>query len=90
MEITAGIEAASAVLQRTNEAVHREEREAAVAELNERVEDWKGHRLSNFGELLLYGTHQVIKNGASGGKDEEREVRASHFWHSNGSLRLTF
>ncbi|KAE9975778.1 hypothetical protein BLS_002412 [Venturia inaequalis] len=74
-EITAGIEAASAVLQRTNEAVHTEERNAAVEELKERVEDWKGHRLGSFGDLLLYGSHQVIKNGASGGKDEERETK---------------
>jgi cell division control protein 24 len=80
-EITAGIEAASAVLQRTNEAVHLEERNTAVEELKERVEDWKGHRLGSFGDLLLYGSHQVIKNGASGGKDEEREVsiNSSHY-----------
>jgi cell division control protein 24 len=95
-DITLGIEAASAVLERTNEAVHLEERNAATQELRERVEDWKGrkifddlsvmdqllsnhqivgHRLDNFGDLLQYGTYQVIKGGTSSGRDEEREVK---------------
>ncbi|KIW02425.1 uncharacterized protein PV09_06241 [Verruconis gallopava] len=74
-DITRGIEAASAVLDRTNEAVHMEERNAATQELRERVEDWKGHRLDSFGELLQYGTYQVIKGGSSSGKDEEREYK---------------
>lgn len=73
-DITVGIEAASAILQRTNEAVHQEERDAAVAELRERVEDWKGHRLDSFGTLLLYGTHHVLKGGTNSGREEEREV----------------
>jgi cell division control protein 24 len=46
-DITLGIEAASAVLDRTNEAVHLEERNAATNELRERVEDWKGRRIFN-------------------------------------------
>jgi cell division control protein 24 len=98
MDISRGMEAASAVLERTNEAVHLEERNAATQELRERVEDWKGrrifssprlavvllavayddagigHRLDSFGDLLQYGTYQVIKGGTSSGKDEEREV----------------
>lgn len=43
-DITLGIEAASAVLERTNEAIHLEERNAATNELRERVEDWKGRK----------------------------------------------
>jgi hypothetical protein len=54
--------------------VHKEERITAVNELRERVEDWKGHRLDSFGELLLHGTHHVIKGGSNSGKEEEREV----------------
>jgi cell division control protein 24 len=96
-DITRGIEAASAILERTNEAVHLEERNTATQELRERVEDWKGrrifadpfvadalfsthdivgHRLDSFGDLLQYGTYQVIKGGTNSGKDEEREVCA--------------
>jgi cell division control protein 24 len=88
-EITEGIEAASAILQRTNEAVHREERVVAVNELRERVEDWKGHRLDSFGELLLHGTHQVIKGGSNSGKEEEREVGTSLSFPPVDVLRLT-
>lgn len=74
-DIDAGIEAASAVLRATNAAVDREERNEAVQELRERVEDWKGHRLDAFGDLLLYGTFSVIKGDPMSSKDQEREVR---------------
>jgi cell division control protein 24 len=74
-EINAGIEAASAVLRATNAAVDREERNEAVQELRERVEDWKGHRLDAFGDLLLHGTFSVIKGDPTNSKDQEREVR---------------
>jgi hypothetical protein len=39
-------------------------------------QDTSGHRLDSFGDLLQYGTYQVIKGGTSSGKDEEREVRS--------------
>ncbi|KAF2434637.1 hypothetical protein EJ08DRAFT_474127 [Tothia fuscella] len=74
-EITEGIAVATAILQKANEAVHKEERIAAVNELRERVEDWKGHRLDSFGDLLLHGTHHVIKGGSNSGKEEEREYK---------------
>jgi cell division control protein 24 len=64
------------VLFATNAAVDREERLEAVDELRERVEDWKGHRIESFGELLLHGTHQVVKGDTSNPKDQEREVRS--------------
>ena len=67
------MEAASSVLQRTNAAIDREERIEAVQELKERVEDWKGHRIEGFGDLLLHGTYTVLK-GESSAKDAEREV----------------
>ena len=66
----------------TNAAVDREERLEAVEELRERVEDWKGHRIESFGELLLHGTHQVVKGDTSNPKDQEREVSSSKAQHS--------
>ena len=48
-----------------------------MTELHNRVEDWKGHRLESFGDLLLHGTFQVIKGDSSSPKDQEREVRNS-------------
>ena len=72
-DIRDGIEAASSILERSNAAIAHEERKNAVLELQDRVEDWKGHRMEGFGELLLYGTYTVLK-GESTSKDAEREV----------------
>ena len=76
-DLLVGKEAASGVLSRTNQAVDREEKAEAVQELKMRVEDWKGHRVEGFGELLLYGTFTVLKSEAGlngGGKEGERQV----------------
>lgn len=45
---------------------------AAVSELQQRVDDWKGHKLDHFGDLLLHGTYTVIKG--EGSKEVDREV----------------
>ena len=67
-----GINAAKSILDRANEAVRKEQRIAAVNELQQRVDDWKGHRLDHFGDLLLHGTYTVIKG--EGSKEVDREV----------------
>ncbi len=51
----------------------REQRVAAVHELEGSVEDWKGHKIEHFGDLLLYGNFTVLKG--DGSKQVEREVR---------------
>jgi cell division control protein 24 len=54
-----------------------------VQELKFRVEDWKGHRVEGFGELLLYGTFTVLKSETlATGKDGERQVSMDrgHCW----------
>ena len=71
-DITRGMEAMTAVLNRTNASIDREERIEAVRALKSQVEDWKQHRVEAFGELLLYGTHTVLKGDPS--RDYEREV----------------
>lgn len=76
-DLLVGKEASTSVLSRTNQAVDREEKVAAVQELKSRVEDWKGHRVEGFGELLLYGTFTVLKSeNLASGKDGERQVSA--------------
>jgi cell division control protein 24 len=82
-DISMGIDAASSVLQRTNAAIDREERLEAVEELRTLVEDWKGHRIEGFGELLLYGTFTVLKGESISTKNEEREVILSEFRHQS-------
>lgn len=74
-DITNGIDATEAVLDRINAAIAREERMEAVEELKHLVEDWKGHRIEGFGELLLYGQYTVLKGDGMNGKQDEREVR---------------
>jgi cell division control protein 24 len=61
-------------LQLSNAAIDRQERTDAISEIRDRVEDWKGHKLENFGDLLLFGTFQVIKGDPGNPKDQEREV----------------
>ena len=74
-DLVVGKEAATSVLSRTNHAVDREEKAAAVQELKMRVEDWKGHKVEGFGELLMYGTFTVLKSeNLANGKDAERQV----------------
>ena len=74
-DLLIGKEASTSVLSRTNQAVDREEKVEAVQELKTRVEDWKGHRVEGFGELLLYGTFTVLKSeNLASGKDGERQV----------------
>lgn len=77
-DLRSGMEAATIVLNRTNDAVAKEEKVEAVQELKMRVEDWKGHRVEGFGELLLYGTFTVLKSeNLASGKDGERQVGAA-------------
>lgn len=59
-------------MDRANEAVSKEHKIAAVAELQNRVEDWKGHKIDHFGDLLLWGNYTVLKG--EGAKEVEREV----------------
>lgn len=47
-----------------------------MEELKTLVEDWKGHRIEGFGELLLYGQFTVLKGDSMSSKNEEREVSA--------------
>ncbi|KAF1977469.1 hypothetical protein BU23DRAFT_596379 [Bimuria novae-zelandiae CBS 107.79] len=74
-DISNGIDATEAVLDRINAAIAREERMEAVEELKTLVEDWKGHRIEGFGELLLYGQYTVLKGDGMNGKQDEREYK---------------
>lgn len=59
-------------MDRADEAIGKENRLEAVNELAYRVEDWKGHKIDHFGELLLFGAYTVLKG--EGAKEVEREV----------------
>lgn len=67
-----GLEAIEEINRKINEAIRKAENVESVKDLEGRVEDWKGHKLEHFGELLLHGQFSVIKGDQKG--DVEREV----------------
>ncbi|KAL8689420.1 MAG: hypothetical protein Q9218_004908 [Villophora microphyllina] len=96
-DLIEGEAAASSLMGRANEAVAKEQRNAAVHELQIRVEDWKGHNIKQFGDLLMYGNYTVIKG--DGAKPQEREVchyfsllpiqARSNFLYATGQWTIT-
>ncbi|GAA5930759.1 uncharacterized protein JCM15063_002450 [Sporobolomyces koalae] len=72
-ELKAGLESIMRVTDRVNEEKRRKENLQAVEELGRRVEDWKGHDINSFGDLLLQENFIVIKN------DNEREYQVYLF-----------
>ncbi|KAI6121605.1 hypothetical protein F5141DRAFT_1022959, partial [Pisolithus sp. B1] len=61
-ELQAGSAAAKRIADKINEAQRREENLQTVKNLEGRVKDWKGHHLSNFGNLLLDDIFTVTKS----------------------------
>ncbi|EEB95889.1 hypothetical protein MPER_05071, partial [Moniliophthora perniciosa FA553] len=61
-ELKAGSEAAKRITDKINEAQRQAENELTVKNLASRVEDWKGHHLENFGQLLLEEIFVVTKS----------------------------
>lgn len=69
-DLAAGIDAAERVLQKANEAVDRDLLDEALEDLMNRVDDWKNHRVEQFGRLLLHGVYTVM----TGKSDQEKDV----------------
>lgn len=84
IDLAEGRQAAQSILNRADEALGKEARVEAVNELQGRVEDWKGHKIDHFGELLLYGSYTVLKG--EGAKEVEREVSDCSTLHEHSSL----
>ncbi|KAJ6499333.1 hypothetical protein C8R45DRAFT_898338 [Mycena sanguinolenta] len=61
-ELKSGSEAAKRIADKINEAQRRSENDQTVKSLYSRVDDWKGHHLENFGELLLDDIFVVTKS----------------------------
>ncbi|KAF8552506.1 hypothetical protein OG21DRAFT_1511371 [Imleria badia] len=61
-ELQAGSAAAKRITDKINEAQRRAENNQTVRNLEGRVKDWKGHHLSNFGNLLLDDIFTVTKS----------------------------
>ncbi|KAG9014144.1 hypothetical protein FRB94_014237 [Tulasnella sp. JGI-2019a] len=61
-ELIEGWNVTKRITDRVNEAQRREENKQTVKALEQRVEDWKGHHISHFGELLLDEIFFVTKS----------------------------
>lgn len=70
-DLTAGCEAAERVLFKANEAVNRDLLDESLDDLVNRVDDWKNHKVEQFGKLLMHGVYGVI----TGKTDQEKDVR---------------
>lgn len=70
-DLSSGIESAERILKKANEAVERNVLDDALEELIGRVDDWKNHRVEQFGRLLRHGVYTVI----TGRSDQEKDVR---------------
>ncbi|KAL7624102.1 Guanine nucleotide exchange factor for Cdc42p [Parahypoxylon ruwenzoriense] len=70
-DLIAGIDAAERVLKKANEAVDRDLLDEALEDLIRRVDDWKNHRVEQFGRLLLHGVYTVITGSSDQEKDYE-------------------
>ena len=73
-DLVNGCEAAERVLHKANDAVNRDLLDEALEDLTNRVEDWKSHKVEQFGNLLLHGVYGVI----TGKTDQEKDVRLSY------------
>ncbi|KAG6861907.1 hypothetical protein C0995_009857 [Termitomyces sp. Mi166 len=61
-ELKRGSDAAKRITDKINEAQRRAENELTVKSLQSRIDDWKGHHLENFGQLLLDDIFIVTKS----------------------------
>jgi cell division control protein 24 len=61
-ELKAGSDSAKRITDKINEAQRHAENEQTVKNLQNRVDDWKGHHLENFGQLLLDDIFIVTKS----------------------------
>ena len=64
------MDAAERVLTKANEAVNRDLLDEAMEDLKLRVDDWKNHRLEQFGSLLRHGVYTVV----TGKSEQEKDV----------------
>ncbi|KAI0010533.1 hypothetical protein F4779DRAFT_627111 [Xylariaceae sp. FL0662B] len=70
-DLATGIDSAERVLKNANDAVDRDLLDEALEELIRRVDDWKNHKVEQFGRLLLHGVYTVVTGRTEQEKDYE-------------------
>ncbi|EJT97325.1 hypothetical protein DACRYDRAFT_25116 [Dacryopinax primogenitus] len=71
--VSDGLQAAVTYAEHVNESQRKYENQQTVRALRRRVEDWKGHHLDNFGDLVLDEIFMVTKG------DQDREYHVFLF-----------
>lgn len=57
-----------------NASIDKETRDDALQDLSERIDDWKSLQVGTFGELLLLGTFNVVKDERSRSEEKEYHI----------------
>ncbi|KAK5276666.1 Guanine nucleotide exchange factor for Cdc42p, partial [Exophiala xenobiotica] len=70
-DLTDAIAIIQDVLMQADASIDKETRDDALQDLQERIDDWKQLNITNFGEILLLGTFNVMKE--SGSRSDEKE-----------------
>lgn len=92
-DLAAGIDAAERVLTKANEEVNRDLLDEALEDLRNRVDDWKNHKVGQFGRLLQHGVYTVVTGKTEQEKDVSLPLPASHwpdFTNRLNSMRFIF
>ena len=78
-ELSTAIGIIQDVLMQADASIDKETRDDAMQDLQERIDDWKQLQFSTFGELLLIGSFNVLKE--SGLRPDEKEYHLYLFSH---------
>ncbi|EXJ86881.1 hypothetical protein A1O3_03835 [Capronia epimyces CBS 606.96] len=62
------------VLMQANASIDKETRDDALQDLQERIDDWKTLQISTLGELFLFGTFNVVKDGSHRSEEKEYHI----------------
>ena len=66
------------VLNQADASIDKETRDDALQDLQDRIDDWKTLQLPTFGELLLMGTFNVMKEGSLRSEEKEYHIYLFH------------
>ncbi len=69
-DLSGGIASSERCLLKANDAVNSDLLQEAMDDLVGRVDDWKNHRVDQFGKLLLHGVYTVV----TGKTEQEKDV----------------
>lgn len=73
-DLTSAIAIIQDVLKQADASIDKETRDDALQDLQERIDDWKQLQIQTFGELLLLGTFNVMKDSTLRSDEKEYHI----------------